>query len=85
MPNLGYGIVCEPNSCKPLLNLSISSVYQEHGVINIDDTIWFKKLPIGSLVRILPNHSCITCAGYENYNVIQNNEIQNTGSRTNGW
>lgn len=84
-PNFGYGLVCEPHSCKPLLNLSISEVYQEHGVIDINDTIWFKKLPIGSFVRILPNHSCITCAGYENYNVIQNNEIRNTWSRTNGW
>ena len=49
-----------------------SEVHQEHGSINIDNTSWFDKLPIGSLVRILPNHACLTCAAYSNYNILEN-------------
>jgi D-serine deaminase-like pyridoxal phosphate-dependent protein len=69
----------------PLLGLNVSEIHQEHGSINIYNLDWFDKLPIGSLVRILPNHSCLTCAGFTNYNILENNMITDTWSRTNGW
>jgi len=42
-------------------------------------------LPIGSLVRIMPNHSYLTCAGLETYNILENNIINGSWNRINGW
>ena len=39
--------------------------------MNVDDDAWFARLPVGSLVRILPNHACITCAGYEAFEAVR--------------
>ena len=85
MPEAGYGLVCDPNTALPYEGLNISEVHQEHGSIKIDNTSWFDKLPIGSLVRILPNHACLTCAAYANYNILENGSIVENWSRTNGW
>ena len=85
MKEVGYGLVCDPDSCLPLPGLTVSDVHQEHGSINISDSIWFDKLPIGSLLRILPNHACLTCAAYENYNVLENGIINESWDRVNGW
>ena len=85
MPEAGYGLICNPHTAIPFEGLNISEVHQEHGSIKIKSTDWFDKLPIGSLVRILPNHACLTCAAYENYNVLENGSIIDNWSRTNGW
>ena len=79
------GLVCDPYTAIPFEELSISEVHQEHGSIKVDNTNWFDKLPIGSLVRILPNHACLTCAAYSNYNILENGNIGDNWSRTNGW
>lgn len=84
MPEVGYGLVCDPNSVEAL-GLTISEIHQEHGSINISNVDWFDKLPIGSLVRILPNHSCLTCAGHSSYNILENNMITDSWERINGW
>ena len=62
-----------------------SEFLQEHGAIDISNSDWFDNLPIGSLVRVLPNHSCLTCAGHSSYNVLENNMIIDNWRRTNGW
>ena len=85
MPEAGFGLICNKDTGIPLLGLNVSEIHQEHGSINIYNPDWFDKLPIGSLVRILPNHSCLTCAGFTNYNILENNMITDTWSRTNGW
>ena len=85
MPKAGYGLVCDPYTAIPFEELSISEVHQEHGSIKVDNINWFDKLPIGSLVRILPNHACLTCAAYSNYNILENGSIVDNWSRTNGW
>jgi D-serine deaminase-like pyridoxal phosphate-dependent protein len=84
MPEVGYGLVCDPNSGE-YLGLNISEIHQEHGAIDISNSDWFDNLPIGSLVRVLPNHSCLTCAGHSSYNVLENNMIIDNWRRTNGW
>ena len=84
MPVAGYGLVCDSNSGK-YLGLNISEIHQEHGAVTVPNKDWFDKLPIGSLVRILPNHSCLTCAGHSSYNILENNAIIDNWKRTNGW
>ena len=85
MPEAGFGLVCNPDTGVPFLDLNIAEIHQEHGAINIKDKGWFDILPIGSLVRIMPNHSCLTCAGFETYNILENNIINGSWNRINGW
>jgi D-serine deaminase-like pyridoxal phosphate-dependent protein len=43
-------------------------------------------LPVGTQVRILPNHACPTAAQYDCYNVLgTGHEITATWPRVRGW
>ena len=44
------------------------SLSQEHGIIS-------SRLPVGSRVRILPNHSCLTVACFDEYCVVRGAEV----------
>ena len=85
MKEAGYGLVCNPDTGIPFDGLNVSEVHQEHGSIDLETIDWFDNFPIGSLVRILPNHACLTCAAHEKYNVLENELITESWSRTNGW
>lgn len=81
----GYGLVCDEDG-KPLTNsLIVNQVNQEHGVIDVANADMFEHLPIGSLVRIMPNHACMTAAAYGDYFVIQNGQHVADWKRCNGW
>ena len=85
-----YGLVCLVNTGEIIEGLKVVSVHQEHGQISSPRGINFDLYPIGTQLRILPNHSCITAAGYDRYNVIDCNlpdpkeDIQ-VWARCNGW
>jgi D-serine deaminase-like pyridoxal phosphate-dependent protein len=85
LPGAGYGLVCDAQSLRRLGRLAVDVVHQEHGTVAVDDESWFERLPIGSLVRILPNHACLTCAGYEAYHVVRGAAVVDRWSRINGW
>jgi D-serine deaminase-like pyridoxal phosphate-dependent protein len=85
LPDAGYGYLCDPHALQRLGNLAVSTVHQEHGTVLVDDPAWFDRLPVGSLVRILPNHACITCAGYGAYDVVRDGAVVARWERTNGW
>lgn len=60
-PDAGYGKVpgdC-PEGCGTLFSLS-----QEHGKVDL-------KAPVGSMVTIIPNHSCLTVACHDEFVVVQ--------------
>ncbi|MBL4602485.1 MAG: alanine racemase [Emcibacteraceae bacterium] len=83
----GYGLVADVNG-KILDNLFVTSANQEHGIITTKDgsEFDFSAYPIGTQLRILPNHSCMTAAAYNEYNVIDgSSEIVETWQRCNGW
>jgi D-serine deaminase-like pyridoxal phosphate-dependent protein len=85
LPDAKYGYVCDPHSMVRLGALSVDAVHQEHGTIVVPEPVWFDRLPIGSLVRVLPNHACLTCAAYQRYDVISNGGIVGSWSKINGW
>ena len=51
----------------------------------VPDESWFARLPIGSLVRILPNHACLTCAAYDSYDVLRAGQLSEQWPRVGGW
>jgi D-serine deaminase-like pyridoxal phosphate-dependent protein len=85
LPGAGYGYVCDAQSLDRLGALAVDVVHQEHGTVTIDDESWFERLPVGSLVRVLPNHACLTCAGYEAYEVVRGSSVVDRWARINGW
>jgi len=86
LPDAHYGYVCDPVSMGRLGSLSIQTVHQEHGSVSVDDDIWFERLPVGSMVRILPNHVCMTAAGgFGKYLVMNDGQIVDEWDRIDGW
>ena len=85
LPDAGYGYVCDVRTAARLGKLSVDVVHQEHGTVTVDDETWFARLPVGSLVRVLPNHACITCAGYEAFDVVRGEQVVARFPRVNGW
>jgi D-serine deaminase-like pyridoxal phosphate-dependent protein len=83
----GYGAVCDPVTGEVLENVTVSSTNQEHGIITSrSGEIDFDRFPIGSRVKILPNHACATAAAYERYFVTEGSErIVDVWDRVNGW
>ncbi|NIS65094.1 MAG: DSD1 family PLP-dependent enzyme [Gemmatimonadales bacterium] len=47
------------------------SLSQEHGMVS-------KPLPVGSRVRILPNHACLAVSCFDRYHVVQGDEVVDT-------
>lgn len=85
LPDVKYGYVCGLDSNERLGTLSVQDAYQEHGMVPVPDESWFERLPIGAQVRVLPNHTCLTCAAYGAYDVVDGGEIVDTWPRVNGW
>ncbi len=83
----GYGIVCGIDGMA-FNNLIVSGANQEHGIISDREKKipGFNDFPIGSAVRILPNHACATSAMHERYYVVDGSpEIIDVWPRINGW
>lgn len=86
LPGTGYGWVMDLSGKTRIGDLRVGRVSQEHGQIESDSPLPFDRLPIGALVRILPNHSCMTAAAYEHYNVLAGGtEVVDRWDRINGW
>jgi D-serine deaminase-like pyridoxal phosphate-dependent protein len=84
-PGVGYGLVRDARGVAPG-SLHVAHVNQEHGYVESPEPLPFDALPIGSRVRILPNHSCITAAMYDRYHVVDgSDEVVDTWERTNRW
>ncbi len=52
-------------------DVRVVSVSQEHGFLSA-------PIPIGSRVRILPNHSCLTVAQFDEFHVVRGEEVVDT-------
>jgi D-serine deaminase-like pyridoxal phosphate-dependent protein len=84
----GYGVVCSVDGV-PYPDLLMVQANQEQGIIAVrpGGTASLPQLPIGSLVRILPNHACPTAAQHDHYELIRtgSREITAQWPRFRGW
>jgi len=83
----GYGAVCNLVSGVVMEDVTVSSTNQEHGIITArSGALDLERFPVGSRVKILPNHSCATAAAYDRYFVTAGDEqIVDVWERVNGW
>jgi D-serine deaminase-like pyridoxal phosphate-dependent protein len=83
---IGYGLVCGTDG-NLLRGLYVADVHQEHGLVrSVADDLMFEKFPVGSRLRILPNHACMTVAPYREYHVIESGSASLLcWPKTSGW
>ncbi|KAA0596148.1 DSD1 family PLP-dependent enzyme [Azospirillum lipoferum] len=84
----GYGLVCDIDG-KPFGDLILSDANQEHGIVTVrpGSNARLPDLPIGTRVRILPNHACATGAQHGAYQVVRSGSdaIEAVWPRFGGW
>jgi D-serine deaminase-like pyridoxal phosphate-dependent protein len=82
----GYGMVCSADGT-PDPDLIVASANQEHGIVadRHGRPIDLSAFPIGTLLRILPNHACATAAQHDRYHVIENGALAAIWPRFGGW
>jgi D-serine deaminase-like pyridoxal phosphate-dependent protein len=82
----GYGLVCDAAG-KPLDDFIVSGANQEHGIVSRrgGGVIDLAAYPVGTLLRVLPNHACATAAQHATYRVLQSGEVRAEWPRFSGW
>ena len=68
-----------------LKSLRITGLSQEHGLVSVRDPDEFGRLPIGSDLRIVTNHSCLAAACFGSYAVLRNGEVVDEWPTVRGW
>ncbi|MFJ7285693.1 DSD1 family PLP-dependent enzyme [Pseudomonas sp. NPDC099000] len=66
----------------------LGSVNQEHGIVTFEDgqdLDLVNRFPIGSRLRILPNHACATGAQFPHYHACEGSGEVHLWSRLHGW
>jgi D-serine deaminase-like pyridoxal phosphate-dependent protein len=66
-------------------NLRVGSVSQEHGVVEVGDEQLFDRLRVGTRLRVLANHSCLTAAQHPFYNVLEGEQVVDKWEIQRGW
>jgi len=83
-----YGVVCDLQG-RPLGDLVMKETNQEQGILMLrpGSTAALPELPLGTRVRILPNHACATGAQHDGYHVVRgaSPEVVAYWPRFRGW
>jgi D-serine deaminase-like pyridoxal phosphate-dependent protein len=83
----GYGQVCDVDGTA-IEGFTLSSANQEHGILsragNPDPQI-ATRFPIGTRLRILPNHACATGAQFPSYDAVDASGSVQEWERFHGW
>ena len=83
-----YGLICDVETCTPFDDMIVVATNQEHGLVSTRSgaPVDFTRFPLGSAVRILPNHACATAAAHGCYHVVEGSpEVISVWNRVNGW
>lgn len=83
----GYGVVCDLAG-RPIPDLIMIDANQEHGILaaRAGSQIKPPELPVGAMVRILPNHACATGAQHDRYRVVDSSPtVSAIWPRLQGW
>ena len=74
----GYGQVCDLD-LNPL-PMTIEALSQEHGKVKTT-----MRVPVGTRLRVLPNHSCLTAAMFDVYHVVERRSVVAEWRPVRGW
>ena len=77
-PHFGYGVVCDV--ALRSIEARLVALSQEHGKIATRE-----HLPVGTRVRVVPNHSCLAAAMYDRYHILDGGEVVGEWRPVRGW
>jgi D-serine deaminase-like pyridoxal phosphate-dependent protein len=84
--DIGFGLVMDSGARERVGSVYVSRVFQEHGLLSSRGPFPFERLPVGSQVRVFPNHACLTAAMYDRYQVVAGgDQVVAAWPRVNGW
>ena len=82
-------VSCAVLDGNPIDGLVLTGVNQEHGIVSrMDgkvDPDMATRLPIGTRLRILPNHACATGTQFSEYQAITVDGVVQQWRRFDGW
>lgn len=83
-----YGLVCDEDGTL-LPELIVSAANQEHGIVSradgAADASLRERFPLGSRLRVLPNHACATGAQFDRYHLLKQDGSVQAWPRFGGW
>jgi D-serine deaminase-like pyridoxal phosphate-dependent protein len=85
--DFGYGQACTADGTV-LEGYVLGGANQEHGILSREgaaDTDIVARFPIGTRLRILPNHACATGAQFPQYHAVSEQGRLETWDRFHGW
>ena len=85
--DFGYGQVCDVDG-NPVSGYVMTGANQEHGIISRSgepDLSIAQRFPVGTQLRILPNHACATAAQFPEYQAVTPQREIKTWPRFYGW
>lgn len=86
----GYGVVARVDG-EIIPDLIMTGASQEHGILELRDSAAgeLPEIPVGTRLRLLPNHACATASQYPQYSVVDRTaepgRIVDTWFRCSGW
>lgn len=84
-PECGYGACITIDGRRPVPELRLASMSQEHGQVRGAGPIDFERYPVGSQLRIVPNHSCLAAALFDRYYVVRDDDVVDEWNPVRGW
>ncbi|HUR93551.1 MAG TPA: alanine racemase [Gemmatimonadales bacterium] len=86
---VGYGLVCPATGGRPADGLVVADVHQEHGLVACEGAAegLEARYPVGTRVRILPNHACLMAAPYDRYHLVRGTDarVEGVWAKITGW
>lgn len=85
--DLGFGLLADLHGRILEPRVTVVDVNQEHGILRSEKALDPADYPIGSRLRIFPNHACMTAAMYDRYHVVSGHSlsVETVWERVNGW
>ena len=82
-----FGRVLDRDGGATLGDAMVIRVHQEHGEVRAAEgaALPLDRLPVGTLVRVVPNHVCLTAAAHDRYHVLEGGRVTAVWPRVNGW
>ncbi len=86
----GFGLVLDAQGRRSFGEAIVERANQEHGVVTAPAPLPFDRFGVGTLVRVAPNHVCMTAAAYDRYHVVgdvvgDEGAVIDVWPRINGW
>ncbi len=78
----GFGVVVATEDLQPLPGLRITGLSQEHGSLTGPGVAALRP---GTRIRIVPNHSCLSAACFDRYNIVRDTEVVDEWHPVRGW